>query len=70
MSRLLMETMMRFKILLPLLAVMCMGMAGCANTVHGAGEDISNAGHVVKKGAASADQKIQSTVGNGQSKSK
>jgi len=60
---------MRFKILLPLLALMCMGMAGCANTVHGAGEDMSNVGHVVKKGAASADQKIQDTVGNdGQSK--
>lgn len=64
--------MMRFKILLPLLAVMCMGLglSGCANTVHGAGEDISNAGHVVKKGAASADRKIQDTVGDGQSKSK
>lgn len=57
---------MRFKILLPLLAVMCLGMAGCSNTFRGAGEDASNVGHVVKKGAASADRKIQDTVGDGQ----
>ncbi|WP_370635991.1 entericidin A/B family lipoprotein [Paralcaligenes sp. KSB-10] len=28
-----------------------MGLAGCANTVAGAGQDISNAGHAIEKSA-------------------
>lgn len=36
--------------ILALLAVLgCLLVAGCANTVAGAGEDISNAGHAITK---------------------
>lgn len=42
---------MRFKVLLSLLVLACIGMAGCTNTVAGAGEDISNAGHAITKSA-------------------
>ncbi|UHL65027.1 entericidin A/B family lipoprotein [Paralcaligenes sp. KSB-10] len=42
---------MRFKALLSLLVLACMGLAGCANTVAGAGQDISNAGHAIEKSA-------------------
>ncbi|MEO6984854.1 MAG: entericidin A/B family lipoprotein [Paralcaligenes sp.] len=37
---------MRFKALFVLILV-CIGLSGCANTVEGAGQDITNAGHAV-----------------------
>lgn len=42
---------MRFKILLSLLVFACMGLAGCANTVAGAGQDITNAGNAIQRSA-------------------
>jgi predicted small secreted protein len=42
---------MRFKILLSLLVFACVGLAGCSNTVAGAGQDITNAGHAISKSA-------------------
>jgi predicted small secreted protein len=43
------ETMMRFKALLSLLILACIGLSGCVNTVEGAGQDISNAGNAISK---------------------
>ena len=40
---------MRLKILTLLAVVGCVALAGCSNTVAGAGEDISNAGHAITK---------------------
>ncbi|TAL77072.1 MAG: entericidin A/B family lipoprotein [Burkholderiaceae bacterium] len=42
---------MRLKILMVLAAIGCATLVGCANTVAGAGEDISNAGHAITKSA-------------------
>jgi len=40
---------MRFKFLISLIALGCIALAGCANTVAGAGEDISKAGQAITK---------------------
>lgn len=40
---------MNVKFLASLLVFACLGLAGCTNTVAGAGEDISNAGHAISK---------------------
>lgn len=42
---------MRLKVLLSLAILGCMTLAGCANTVAGAGADITNAGHAITKSA-------------------
>lgn len=42
---------MQFKILLSLLVLACMGLAGCSNTVAGAGQDITNAGNAIQRSA-------------------
>jgi Entericidin EcnA/B family. len=42
---------MRLKVLISLAIMGCMALAGCANTVAGAGEDITNAGHAISKTA-------------------
>ncbi|MBV6303263.1 entericidin A/B family lipoprotein [Candidimonas humi] len=39
------------KVLLSLLMLACMGLAACSNTVAGAGQDITNAGHAISKSA-------------------
>jgi predicted small secreted protein len=39
--------MLRFKALLFLIVLGCLGLAGCTNTVSGAGQDISNAGNAI-----------------------
>ncbi|WP_132584092.1 entericidin A/B family lipoprotein [Paralcaligenes ureilyticus] len=41
--------MMRFKALISLLILACIGLSGCVNTVEGAGQDISNAGNAISK---------------------
>lgn len=38
---------MRTKFLASLMILACLGLAGCKNTVHGAGEDISKAGNKI-----------------------
>ncbi len=38
---------MRFKALLSLLVLACIGLSACTNTVEGAGQDITNAGHAI-----------------------
>ncbi|CAM5401419.1 Entericidin EcnA/B family protein OS=Eoetvoesiella caeni OX=645616 GN=DFR37_103339 PE=3 SV=1 [Eoetvoesiella caeni] len=42
---------MRIKVLMMLAVAGCIALAGCANTVAGAGEDISNAGNAISKSA-------------------
>lgn len=42
---------MRLKVLISLAIMGCMALAGCTNTVAGAGEDITNAGHAITKTA-------------------
>lgn len=39
------------KFFISLAVLGCLALTGCANTVAGAGEDISNAGHAVTKSA-------------------
>ncbi|HEY9279283.1 MAG TPA: entericidin A/B family lipoprotein [Eoetvoesiella sp.] len=40
---------MRLKVLMSLAIVGCFALAGCTNTVEGAGEDISKAGQSISK---------------------